>query len=106
MERGLHQGLEVRKIPQLRGVGVFATATFPRGSLLVRYWGQTLTRKEGNARDKEYEKVGFSTYRYRVRLVDVWVHYVPGTCSTSWSYFLQYNVCRRPWRRLTPQLQN
>ena len=48
----------MRKIPRIRGVGVFATATFRTGALLVRYSGQTLTHKEGNVRDKEYEMVG------------------------------------------------
>ena len=38
------------------GVGVFTTATFKRGQLIVRYAGETIAVEEGERRRKLYEE--------------------------------------------------
>ena len=93
VERGLHQGLEVRKIPRIRGVGVFATATFCTGALLVRYSGQTLTHKEGNMRDKEYEMVSFARLHLKSLLL-LTMFDAAGYQPTPRCNLLQQDVCR------------
>ena len=42
----------MKKIPKLNGVGVFTYASFPTGSAIVRYVGETISLVEGNYRDE------------------------------------------------------
>lgn len=41
------------------GVGVFTTATFHRGQLLVRYFGETISVEEGSQRQAIRRKSTF-----------------------------------------------
>lgn len=56
IDSGQFQHLKVKKIPRLLGVGVFTTATFHRGQLIVRYAGETIAVEEGERRRKLHEE--------------------------------------------------
>ena len=43
--------LEVKKIPLLRGVGVFSTSAFQKGDVVVPYAGEIISLIEAKARD-------------------------------------------------------
>ena len=53
VNKGTFRDLEVRRIPCVRGVGVFATAFFKRGEVMVRYAGETISLDEGQRREDE-----------------------------------------------------
>lgn len=42
----------IRKIPKIRGVGVFCTQSFAAGATIVRYVGETVSFAEGQRRDQ------------------------------------------------------
>ena len=49
-------GLDVKKIPILRGVGVFATQSFKKGDVILRYVGDTITLAMAEKLHAEREK--------------------------------------------------
>ena len=48
--------LQVKPIPKMGGVGVFAAAFFKPGQVLVRYAGETLSLSEGDGREAARQK--------------------------------------------------
>ena len=49
-------GIQVRSIPIVGGVGVFATESFSRRQVLVRYVGDKISIEEGERRHEERRK--------------------------------------------------
>jgi len=61
---GAHIGLVVRKIPLIRGVGVFCRRSFMAGEVVVRYMGTTISLEEAERRNtqREQDERGNSTH--------------------------------------------
>ena len=57
IEDGKFDGLEIRRIPRIRGVGVFATRKFSANDIVVRYMGTTLTPQQGRVIEAERKDV-------------------------------------------------
>ena len=49
-EGAVVNGLEVTRIPLVRGDGVFAKNSFGKGDVIVRYEGETISKAEGKTR--------------------------------------------------------
>ena len=56
IDSGTFYNLKVKKIPRICGVGVFTTAAFNTGDLLVRYFGETIPLDEGVRRETQRRK--------------------------------------------------
>ena len=54
-------GLEVKKIPLIRGVGVFAKASFTKGDVVIRYAGETISPLEARFREAQQAAVRCSS---------------------------------------------
>ena len=54
-------GVVIRKIPKIRGVGVFCTQSFAAGATIVRYVGETVSFAEGQRRDQLRTEVNIQT---------------------------------------------
>ena len=57
VDHGASLGLQIRKIPGLLGVGVFARDLFRKGSVMVRYAGETISVGEGHRRERQKGEV-------------------------------------------------
>eukprot|EP00794_Sanderia_malayensis_P021065 gene21065-23119_t len=57
-------GLEKRFISPSIGWGVIAMKSFEKGSFLLQYIGETVSREEGENREKKYEKKKLGYYLY------------------------------------------
>eukprot|EP00794_Sanderia_malayensis_P021147 gene21147-23224_t len=57
-------GLDKKFIDESIGWGVIAKKTFEKGSFLLEYIGDTVSRKEGEIREKKYEKAKLGYYLY------------------------------------------
>ena len=59
IDSGAFQNLKLKKIPFVRGLGVYTMAHFRKGQVLVRYAGETISFAEGERRE-ELRKTGAS----------------------------------------------
>ncbi|MFN0318546.1 MAG: hypothetical protein ACKVQA_26265 [Burkholderiales bacterium] len=78
------QGLQVRKIPKLCGVGVFCLRSFSAGDVVVRYVGETITTAEANKRDKLRTQVRTGVLvvcRVHISVVSYWMFDAASCCS-------------------------
>ena len=57
VDHGKHDGLIVKKVPHMRGVGVFATRLFQTSDVVVRYMGKKITRREALVLEEAHKDV-------------------------------------------------
>lgn len=96
---GEHFGLEVKKVPRVRGFGVFAHSSFSENTAIVRYHGERVTIKEARRREKTQNPVSMVYY-----VVSFFVNLISAE-REAWNNIFHFQVCCRPrhWRTHQPQ---
>ena len=97
-------GMEVKRIPRMRGVGVFAVASFPKGAAVVRYFGETISIAEGKRRHDTRAEVCVHSSRVPCNNLSLFREEVRWT--TGYHFLRPTSVCHRSWLWSTHQPQD
>lgn len=80
--------VEVKK-SRIHGKGLFAAEKIPKGTWIIRYAGQKVSRREGARRDRFYASIGYTA------LFDAEDHYIDGVVGGNESIYINHSK-RKP----------